>query len=174
LSGHLGALRAGEVTSGSVKLVGLGVSGLLAGALLRDAGWAERLAAGALIAGCANLVNLLDLRPGRALKAGLLAGGHLVTRPGVGGAVVAGGVGAAAALLPLDLGEQAMLGDCGANALGALLGAGIAAQATPRVLYAALAVVVALTAASERVSFTEVIESTPGLREADALGRRPE
>jgi UDP-GlcNAc:undecaprenyl-phosphate/decaprenyl-phosphate GlcNAc-1-phosphate transferase len=172
--GHLAALRAGRVTSGSVKLAGLGVTGLVAGTLLRDDGWAQRLAAGAVIAGSANLLNLLDLRPGRALKVGLLAGGHLVTRPGASGALVAGGVGAAAALLPLDLSEQAMLGDCGANALGALLGAGIAASAKPGVLYAVLALVVALTAVSERVSFTDVIDSTPGLREVDRLGRRPE
>jgi len=172
--GHLGALRSGRVTSGSVKIVGIGVSGLVAGALLRprDAGWGERLAAGTVVAGTANLLNLLDLRPGRALKVGLLTGGHLAVRPGPGGAVVAGGLGAAAALLPMDLGERSMLGDCGANAWGALVGCGIAAWAgTPR-LYAAAAALVAVTAASERVSFTQVIESTPGLRELDRVGRR--
>jgi hypothetical protein len=37
----------------------------------------------------------------------------------------------------------------------------------------ALAVVTALTLASEKFSFTTVIEATPGLRELDALGRPP-
>jgi hypothetical protein len=118
-----------------------------------------------VIAGTANLVNLLDLRPGRALKAGILIGAPL-------GGVAAGPVGAAAALLPADLGEEIMLGDAGANALGALLGVALAARTGPVGRAVLLAGLAGLTAASEKVSFTKVIESTPGLRELDALGRR--
>ena len=66
-----------------------------------------------------------------------------------------------------------MLGDAGANALGAMLGAA-AAIALPRpARVAVLAVVAGLTAASEAVSFTKVIERTPPLRWLDMLGRRP-
>lgn len=87
--------------------------------------------------------------------------------------MVAGALGGAAGVLPDDLGERAMLGDCGANAYGALLGVAIASRTGPVGRAAALAGLVALTAASEKVSFTQVIQSTPGLRELDALGRRP-
>jgi hypothetical protein len=66
-----------------------------------------------------------------------------------------------------------MLGDAGANALGALLGLALAARTGPLGRAVLLAGVAGLTAASERVSFTRVIERTPGLRELDALGRRP-
>jgi hypothetical protein len=66
-----------------------------------------------------------------------------------------------------------MLGDCGANAAGALVGLRLAAVPHRGVRAGVLAAVVALTLASEKVSFTAVIESTPGLRDLDRLGRRP-
>jgi hypothetical protein len=170
--GHLTALARGEVTTGAVKILGIGVAGLVAAAL---AGTKERATAfdvlvnGALIAGSANLLNLFDLRPGRAIKVGALAG-----LPGTlsGSAVAAAPFGAALALLPEDLGERAMLGDAGANALGALLG--LSAARLPRpVRLGLLTGVTALNAASEVVSFTKVIQATPALRWLDQLGRRP-
>jgi UDP-N-acetylmuramyl pentapeptide phosphotransferase/UDP-N-acetylglucosamine-1-phosphate transferase len=185
-AGHLAALRDGRVTSGLVKIVGVGAAGLGAAALLaadptvrahrrrRPQSALGRLTdvllGAGVVAGTANLVNLLDLRPGRALKAGLLLGAPLAS--GVAGGLVVGPVGAAAALLPADLDERVMLGDCGANALGALLGVALAARTGPVGRAGILATVVALTAASEKVSFTQVIERTPVLRELDALGRR--
>ena len=64
-----------------------------------------------------------------------------------------------------------MLGDTGANAAGALLGTALLARTGRRGRLVALAALAALTLASEKVSFTRVIESTPGLRELDAWGR---
>ena len=65
-----------------------------------------------------------------------------------------------------------MLGDCGANALGALLGTALAAATNRIGRFGLLLAIAGLTAASEKVSFTAVIERTPVLRELDALGRR--
>jgi hypothetical protein len=126
----------------------------------------------AVVAGSANLLNLLDLRPGRALKVGLLVGAPLAAGPA--GGLAAGPVGACTGLLPADLTERTMLGDSGANALGALLGLALAARTGPAGRAGALAVIAALTAASEKVSFTRVIARTPVLRELDLLGRRPD
>ncbi|SCF25358.1 hypothetical protein GA0074695_4828 [Micromonospora viridifaciens] len=184
-AGHLAALREGRVTAGLVKIVGVGAAGLGAAALLacdrRVAAHPRRQRAGTLgrgldvllgagvVAGTANLVNLLDLRPGRALKAGMLLGAPLTT--GACGGIAAGAVGAAAGLVREDLDERVMLGDSGANALGALLGVSLAARTGPLGRAGVLAVLAALTAASEKVSFTQVIQQTPGLRELDALGR---
>ncbi len=179
LRGHLGALARGELTTGGLKVLGIGATGLAAAALAsppragrsRSAHAADVLTAGALVAGCANLVNLLDLRPGRALKVVLLAAP--ATARGPAAPLAAAAAGAAAALLPEDLAERGMLGDTGANAAGALLGTAVVAAAGRRGRLAVLAAVAALTLASERWSFTAVIASTPGLRELDALGRRP-
>jgi hypothetical protein len=182
LKGHLGALRRGEVTTGGLKILGIGATGLAAAALAvpRRAGAsapghaAEVVAAGALVAGTANLLNLFDLRPGRALKVAILLGAPAAAgRDHPAAALAAAACGPAVALLPDDLAERAMLGDTGANAAGALLGTALAARLGPRGRLATLAVVTGLTLASEKVSFTKVIAATPGLRELDALGRRP-
>ncbi len=170
LRGHLGALRRGVVTTGALKVAGLGGAGLAAGALLQRRPL-DVLLAGGVVAGTANLVNLLDLRPGRAGKVVLVLAAPALARPGTAGDLLAGPAGAVAALLVPDLRARAMLGDCGANALGALVGVAIATGASRTVLAAHLAGLVALTAASERVSFTAVIERTPVLRALDALGR---
>ncbi|MDH6466138.1 UDP-N-acetylmuramyl pentapeptide phosphotransferase/UDP-N-acetylglucosamine-1-phosphate transferase [Micromonospora sp. A200] len=183
-AGHLAALREGRVTAGTVKVLGVGAAGLGAAVLLaadprvaaRRAGQrplaraVDVLLGAGVVAGTANLLNLLDLRPGRALKSGLLLGAPLARGPH--GGIAAGAVGAAGGLLGEDLDERVMVGDSGANALGAVLGVALAARTGPVGRAGILAVLAGLTAASEKVSFTAVIERTPGLRELDALGRR--
>jgi UDP-N-acetylmuramyl pentapeptide phosphotransferase/UDP-N-acetylglucosamine-1-phosphate transferase len=180
--GHLRALHEGRITSGLVKIAGVGAAAFGAAALLETEapprGPIRRVASVVLgtgvIAGTANLLNLFDLRPGRALKVGgAMAAGHLLTSAGDPHAgLVAGPLGATAALLPADLDEEIMLGDTGANALGALLGVAAAARYGLAGRAALLVGIAGLTAASEKVSFTKVIEATPVLRELDAFGRR--
>ncbi|WP_456817255.1 hypothetical protein [Cellulomonas sp. URHB0016] len=184
LRGHLGAMARGEVTTGGLKVLGIGAGALVAAALAIPArdrlrGSASCAAyvldvttSGALIAASANLVNLLDLRPGRALKAATLVAGPLTFGGGAGAGPAAAVLGAAGAAFDRDLAETDMLGDGGANALGAALGAALVLGASRRVRLVALGLVVGLTVASEKVSFTRVIERTPVLRELDALGRR--
>ncbi|GII32011.1 hypothetical protein [Planotetraspora mira] len=187
--GHLAALSRGEVTSGAVKILGIGATGLAAAVMssatpdngARKAGVVSRtfgtLVDGALIAGSANLANLFDLRPGRAIKVGLLAGIPLVAASARANsraaALAAIPLGAAVALLPEDLGERAMLGDSGANALGALLGLAATVQLGRPGRLVLLGTVAALTAASEKISFTKVIAGNPVLNRLDMLGRRP-
>jgi len=156
--GHAQALLAGRLTGGAVKVLGIGATGMLSARL---AGRRDVLVAGAVVAAGANLLNLLDLRPGRALKAAAAAA--LVLRQ-------PGPAAAALVLLPGDLHERTMLGDAGANALGAVLGLALLERAPAR---PALGVLLVLTAASEVVSYSRVIDAVPPLRWADRAGRRP-
>jgi UDP-N-acetylmuramyl pentapeptide phosphotransferase/UDP-N-acetylglucosamine-1-phosphate transferase len=170
LRGHVGALREGRVTTGAVKLLGLGVAGLVAARSLDRGhrGPGATLLGGGVIAGTANLVNLLDLRPGRALKAVVALGA-----PGVlSSAPAAAAVGASLGVLRDDLAAKTMLGDTGANAAGALLGHALAQRTGTAGRAAALAALVGLTLASERVSFSAVIERHQLLRRLDEWGRR--
>jgi hypothetical protein len=144
-------LRAGR-TTGVAKLVGIPLVGLVA----------TRRLSGALLVGlAANALNQLDTRPGRALKA-YLAAAPAASAP----------AGLAVLLLPYDLREMVMLGDAGANGLGALLALKSVGRLTGRGRIAAIAALAGLTLLGERRSLGGLIERTPGLRELDALGRR--
>jgi len=168
--GHARALRSGRVSSGAIKVVGVVGAAMVASGSV-STGPRQRLVTAGVMAGTANLVNLLDLRPGRAAKACAVTGAALLG--GHAGGAGAAVLGTSLGVLPADLSEKVMLGDSGANALGAILGYRLAAGSGPSARVAILTVLVALTAASEKVSFTKVIESTPGLRELDRWGRLP-
>lgn len=157
-SGPERGLRAhlrGGATTGTLKLVGIPLY-----ALLRT----RSLSAAVLVGLCANTLNQLDTRPGRALKAfglgALLAGG--VPRRALAVAVL---------LAPYDLREMTMLGDAGSNALGAVVGFSSVRRITGPRRLGAIAALAALTLAGERRSLGSSIETTPVLRELDALGR---
>lgn len=177
LRGHLGALREGKLTSGALKIAVIGGGAALGTLPLQRSGSAPRrcvtwLCQSALVAGGANLVNLLDLRPGRALKAcGIVAVPLAVSGNGVA-AAMAGSVAATGAVCASDdLSGNTMLGDFGANALGAGLGYAVASSSRISVRVGVLGAVVALTLASERISFSKVIEGNPVLSWIDQLGR---
>ncbi len=169
-AGHWGALTSGRASAGAVKVAAIG-SASLAAAIVRRGVGVDTAIDGCLAAGVANLCNLLDLRPGRALKVAALVAG--LTVPGSREperALLGAACATIAVSLPADLGERSMLGDTGANAVGALIGSTLCARSRAGRL-CALAVVAALTALSERVSFSAVIVGNPVLRRLDELGR---
>jgi hypothetical protein len=148
--GLLAHVRTGR-TTGVLKLLGIPAVGLVA----------TRKLSGALLVGlAANALNQLDTRPGRALKAYLLAAVPLRAPLGV-----------AVLLLPYDLREMAMLGDGGSNALGAVLGLNSVKRFTGRGRWVAIGALAGLTFLGERTSLGAWIERTPGVRWLDRLGR---
>lgn len=167
LRGHFTALRSGRLTSGAVKIPALLLAGLVAGLTVHGATWRAVLD-GAFVAGAANLVNLLDLRPGRAAKVLLAAAATCLA---FGATAAAGAAGAILALLSADLRERVMLGDAGANGAGAAVAASALAAIKLPTLLGGIVIVGALTVLSEFVSFSKLIDRTPPLRWLDQLGR---
>jgi hypothetical protein len=150
--GVVAHLRAGR-TTGVLKLVGIPLFGLVA----------TRSVRGALLVGlAANALNQLDTKPGRVLKAYTLAA--LPLRAPVLPAVM---------LAPYDLGEMAMLGDSGSNALGAVLGLSSVKRFTGQGQWLAIGTLATLNLLGELTSVGRVIERTPVLRDLDAAGRQP-
>ncbi|MCZ7587671.1 MAG: glycosyltransferase [Gaiella sp.] len=154
--GLRGHLRAGA-TTGTLKLAAIPLWAL----------WRTRSLSGAvLVALSANVLNQLDTRPGRALKAFLLGSAALGGRPRNALAV-------AVLLAPYDLREMTMLGDAGSNALGAVVGLESVGRLTGLRRTGAIGALAAVTLLGERRSLGSLIEATPGLRMLDALGRYP-
>jgi UDP-GlcNAc:undecaprenyl-phosphate/decaprenyl-phosphate GlcNAc-1-phosphate transferase len=172
---HLRALPEGRLTTGAIKLFGGAAVAVVVVATREPDSIGRVLADGALVALAANLGNLFDRAPGRTIKVALV--GLLVLVVAVGAEPelvgVALAVGAGAGLLTADLGERLMLGDAGANALGAVLGLGVVLTCSAGVRTAVLVAVAALNLASEWVSFSRVIAAAAPLRAADRWGRLP-
>ena len=173
--GHLRALGQGRLTTGSLKLVGGGALALVVVAPLVGKSPGRLLADALLVALSANLANLLDRAPGRAVKAAtatLVVLAVLVARTKAlaPSAVL---VGAGLGLFLDDLHERLMLGDAGANVLGAVLGLGVVAGCGTTARDVALVAVAVLNLAGEMVSFSRVIEAVAPLRALDRAGRRP-
>jgi hypothetical protein len=145
---HLGK----GMTTGVLKLVGIPAYAL----------WRTRSVSGAILVGlAANTLNQLDTKPGRALKAYLVASIPLGAPKSM-----------AVLLAPYDLREMAMLGDSGSNTLGAMLGFESVGRFTERQRWSAIAALAGLTLLGERRSLGALIERTPVVRELDGWGRQ--
>jgi hypothetical protein len=168
---HALALRHGQVSTGAMKAAGtVGLALYALSTLSLSTGrW---LLGSAVLVLATHFFNLLDLRPGRAIKALVLLGAGLTIAAGTR-ALYTLGLFAGPALVAgyYDLRELAMLGDTGASVLGAL--AGLWLVLTLSTLGQAIAVVLLLAIAlfGEFRSISELVERLPLLRHLDCLGR---
>ena len=171
--GHLRALREGRVTTGSIKIFGGAAVALVLASNVPFVSGRRLLTDAVLIALAANLANLLDRAPGRAVKVGLLAWIPiaLVARGDPVGIAIAPVIGAFCGLLGDDLRERVMLGDTGANVLGAVLGLAVVLDVGRGPRNFVLIGLILLTIAAEMLSFSAVIARVPILRRLDAAGR---
>ncbi len=169
--GHLGALGRGRVTTGLLKVFILGGGAVVLGAVVFGF-TVEALVAAFLMAGSVNLANLLDLRPGRALKflaAPLLLLLFLAPQSAV--LVVIGIVGGAIGLFYFDLKGRIMLGDAGAAVYGSVLGYLVVMSGPGPVWWVAGAAILGLTVLAEVSSISRVIQEVEVLRRFDSWGR---
>jgi UDP-GlcNAc:undecaprenyl-phosphate GlcNAc-1-phosphate transferase len=173
---HARRLLHGEISSAMLKVVGGAAVALVVSAAIRrgDEGVLGALRDAAIVALAANLANLLDRRPGRATKVATAA--FVVAAVTSGASSLVGpalGIGAGIGLLPAEFRERVMLGDAGANPLGALCGmAALVAVPGATGRWVLVGSLVALNLASEFVSFSRVIDAVAPLRWLDQLGRR--
>jgi hypothetical protein len=172
--GHLAELSHGRLTTGGLKLLGGAATAAVIAAARNPHSLGRLLVDAALIALSANLANQLDRRPGRVIKVAVVCFVVLVAAapsrdPLVGIGVV---IGAALALVVDDLREVLMLGDVGANVVGACLGTGVVLAYSFPVRVGVLVAVAALNLVGELSSFSRLIDGFPPLRALDRAGRR--
>lgn len=170
--GHFNALRNGKFTTGMAKVIGGGFASLVAGFILFYPHILNGLMAALIIALSANLINLLDVRPGRCLIGFLtgaliviinLAAMHLLNI----GFLFYFAVAIALILYPLDALGVIMIGDTGANAFGAVLGVSIVLMFTPVCQVIVLILLVGFHFWSETHSLTRTIEKNKFLSSLD-------
>lgn len=172
LRGHWRRLLEGELTTGGLKAIFGAVTAIaVAGVVSR--GFGQLLLNAVIIALSANAVNLFDLRPGRALKLFFVGVALLfaVEPRQPLWIIVTPPIAAVAAYAPEDLRGRAMLGDAGANALGATLGVAAAVMLSWPLKVIVAFLLVVLHVGTERASISGIIERVPLLRRLDEWGR---
>jgi UDP-N-acetylmuramyl pentapeptide phosphotransferase/UDP-N-acetylglucosamine-1-phosphate transferase len=170
--GHLRLLCRGKVSTGLIKALVGGLIALGVGLFLSGFHVGEGLVNGLVISLSANFLNLLDLRPGRAVSCfwmGLVivifsTMKTLPVRRELVPIVVP-----AACLTVLDRSALVMMGDAGSNVLGAVLGIAIAYGAGLPGKAGFLLFVIAVHLYSEKRSISKLIESNEVLRRIDRL-----
>ena len=170
--GHAAAALKGGFSSGLLKALGtLGLALLVASSL--PGSDSDFLLAAAVLVLATNAFNLLDLRPGRSVKAFLLLLLGLTIATQITEPLAALGLFIGPVLVCgwYDLREKAMLGDAGSNVIGALAGVAIVLMLDPGEQVIALAILLLINLYGEFRSISTVIEKVPGLRHLDSLGR---
>ncbi len=170
--GHGAAVLRGEPSTGALKAAGsLGLALFTMSYLeLSDGRW---LLAAAVLALATIVFNLLDLRPGRSTKAFVLLAAGLAIGSGEVRPLWSLGLFVAPALVAgfYVLRERSMLGDTGANLLGALAGLWLVLTLSGTGQLVALVLLAAITLYGELRSISALVERVPGLRELDSWGR---
>ncbi|MEW6242759.1 MAG: hypothetical protein AB1497_00510 [Bacillota bacterium] len=169
--GHIRALLRGTVTTGVLKMAAGFIAGVFASSVITGRSALFWLPDAVLFALAVNLVNLLDLRPGRGMKAFLLVAAPAWLFVCAFYPIVSASLFGVAGVIRHDLSERSMMGDTGANFLGGVVGLLVLSIGQNWVRMAIFLLLLFLNALSEMVSFSAIIQRNAVLRWLDELGR---
>lgn len=170
--GHIGAFFRGELTTGNIKALLGAFIGLYVSFYISD-NIVEILINTITIALFTNLMNLFDLRPGRAIKLFLLVSvfNLLVSKTKIEAYIIVSLYGILASYIGYDLRAMAMMGDTGSNVLGYSLGYYVANNFPPSWKLIIIFILIFINLLSEKKSFSKIIENNRVLNFIDQLGR---
>ena len=171
LKGHFKSLFKGKLTTGGFKALFGGFVGLIISVCISK-NIADIIVNTLVIALSTNLMNLFDLRPGRAIKVYLVImiaifftlTGYVQILP----LLILPNV---LAYFNYDLKAKAMMGDTGSNVLGISIGILMVMGYTFKVRVSWLVFLVLIHILTEKFSLTKIIEKNKVLNFIDKLGR---
>ncbi|MEG0249930.1 MAG: glycosyl transferase [Peptostreptococcus sp.] len=171
LKGHFKSLLNGKLTTGGFKALLGGLVGLVITVSISKS--ISHIIVGTLvIALSTNLMNLLDLRPGRAIKVYLLLSIIIfIFSPVFEKELMMLIVPAVIAYFYYDLKAMSMMGDAGSNVLGISIGIFMVTSFDLKVQIFWLAILVIVHLIGEKFSITKLIENNHILNYIDKLGR---
>ncbi|NLB89360.1 MAG: hypothetical protein GX790_09110 [Syntrophomonadaceae bacterium] len=170
--GHFGALLKRRLTTGGLKALGGGLIAFFL-ALFLSSLWYDIILNTLIIALFANMLNLLDLRPGRAVKGYFifLLLFILLAKGKVDWVLIMPVIGAILVYFPYDLKAQVMMGDAGSNVLGLILGYLCVSYLPLGIRIGVLVFLILMHLYTEKYSLTKTIENNSFLRALDNWGR---
>lgn len=169
--GHLGGVMKGYLSTGMIKLIFALIMGFMI-SMVYFAGIGNIIFNTILFCLCVNMINLLDLRPGRAIKGFALIILFISISSGLQSIWMLFPILSSLTIYIRDeLDENCMLGDTGSNLLGGIMGMYTLKVASSGVKYALFSVLLLLHIVSEFKSFSEIIESVPILKSMDSFGQ---
>lgn len=173
--GHFKSLFTGRLTTGALKaIVGLLVSFIISSTLTSN--FLETVVNTLTIALFTNFFNLLDLRPGRAIKVYvfsflIISLGLVIIQKTAAILLFAPLLGIIIGYMPYDLKARCMMGDAGSNVLGISIGVLITSTFGLYVKILVLVFLIGIHVFTEKYSLTDLIKNNRFLNYLDNLGR---
>ncbi|AFS78410.1 putative phospho-N-acetylmuramoyl-pentapeptide-transferase [Gottschalkia acidurici 9a] len=170
--GHIKSLFRGKLTTGGLKAI-IGFLSATLFSISISKNYLDMIVNIFLIALFTNLINLFDLRPGRAGKVFAVISITLLITSYIKSYdfIIYSALGIIIVYMRYDLKARAMMGDVGSNALGITLGAFCALTHSLNIKIVYLVILLILHIISEFYSFSKIINKSKILSFLDNLGR---